>query len=455
MEDKKCLQTLCALRRGVLGVGRKVLGYGRRGALGRKVVGYGRLGAALIIAIATLAWASGAAASTCKAIHVFTGTGGAQPMGNLTQDAAGNLYGTTGYGGGSGCTGGCGVVWKLAPNPNGTWTYSILHAFTGTDGGNPQAGLIFDPAGNFYGTTFYGGGSGCFHSGCGVVYKLAPNPNGTWTYSTLHSFTGADGINPSAGLVFDAAGNLYGTTYAGGASGAGSVFKLAPNPDGTWTESVLYSFKDGADGGFPVAELIFDSSVNLYGTTTSGGTFSAGACPGGCGVAFRLAPNPKETWTESVLYGFTGTPNGADPDAGLILDTAGNLYGTTNFGGGDDQGVVFKLAPNPKGTWTESVLYSFTGGADGGFPDEAGVIFDAAGDLYGTTYEGGAAGRGVVFKLAPTSSGWNETVLHTFLGFGSNPLAPVIFDAAGNLYGTTRSGTKNSGLVFEITGVSK
>ena len=200
------------------------------------------------------------------------------------------------------------------------------------------------------------------------MFKLAPNPDGTWTERVLYSFTGgADGLIPLAGLVFDAAGNLYGTTGYGGADGSGVVFKLAPNPDGTWTESVLYSFTGYADGSIPGAGLIFDPTGNLYGTTTSGGPFSAGECPAGCGVVFKLAPNPDGTWTESVLHSFTGA-DGQYPRAGLVFDVAGNLYGTTNGGGPDNDGVVFKLKPNLDGTWTESVLYSFKDGADGGFP---------------------------------------------------------------------------------------
>jgi uncharacterized repeat protein (TIGR03803 family) len=213
-------------------------------------------------------------------------------------------------------------------------------------------------------------------------------------------FTAADGQEPTAGLVFDAAGNLYGTTASGG---GGIVFKLAPNPDGTWTENVLHSFtRNSADGDIPRAGLIFDSSGNLYGTTASGGGSSA------CIVG----------------------------------------------GGAEGCGVVFKLAPNPDGTWTESILYSFTGGADGAGP-QAGLIFDAAGNLYGTTYSGGSTactgGCGVVFKLTPTGSSWSERVLHSFGGHGEFPNGPVIFDPAGNLFGTTSAGSSNFGLVFEIT----
>jgi uncharacterized repeat protein (TIGR03803 family) len=337
-------------------------------------------------------------------------------------------------------------VWKLARNPKGNWTISSLHAFTGPDGAGPYlAGVILDAAGDLYGTTMVGGAYGD-----GVVFKLKPNPGGTWTENVLHSFTGADGALPRAGVIFDAAGNLYGTTNQGGPSNDGVVFKLAPNPDGTWAESVLHSF-GGADGSAPQSGLTFDAAGNLYGTTANGGAYT-----GETGVVFKLAPNRDGTWTESVLYSFTGGTDGGFSFAGLIPDAAGNFYGTTTGGGAYNYGVVFKLEPNPGGTWSESVLYSFRGSADGGVP-WAALIFDAAGNLYGTANDRGSAncifGCGVVFKLAPTSSGWRETVLHTFLGFGKYPEAPVIFGPAGNLYGTTSNQPTDRlpyGVVFEI-----
>jgi uncharacterized repeat protein (TIGR03803 family) len=237
-------------------------------------------------------------------------------------------------------------------------------------------------------------------------------------------------------LIFDATGNLYGSA-SGEEPLTGVVFKLALNPDGTWTESVL------ARLGYSPGELIFDTAGNLYGEAAGFAT---------SGIVFKLAPNSDGSWTESVLYNIGGFPFGAK----LIFDATGNLYGTTAAGGAYDKGVVFKLVPNPDGTWTESVLYSFTGGADGCQP-EAGLVFHA-GNLYGTTTFGGDlsacyGGCGVVFKLAPTSTGWRETALHTFIGFGANPDAPVTFDPSGNLYSTTIGGEPafDHGLVFEIT----
>jgi uncharacterized repeat protein (TIGR03803 family) len=390
-------------------------------------------------------------------LHLFTWA--KEPSGNLIFDAAGNIYGTTASGGlkvrehcfqlGRGC----GVVWRLTPKPGGGWAFSIIHAFSGPDGANPLAGLVRDAAGNLYGTTELGGAYNW-----GTVFKLAPNPDGTWNGSVLYSFSFPDGY-PSA-LIFDPAGNLYGTG-CGGAYGDcnGEVFKLAPSPDGSWSKSVLYSFTGGADGRQPGARLIFDALGNLYGTTQLGGSSTSTQCFGmGCGVVFKLAPNSDGTWTQSVLQSFTGA-DGYFP-ADLVFDSAGNLYGTTQGGGAPGCsygcGVVFKLAPNADGTWAESTLHAFTGGADGANPF-AGLVLHA-GSLYGTTLYGGTCaisttGCGVVFKLTPTSSGWRETVLQAFLGFGHSPEAPVIFDPVGNLYGTTGQGNGNSGLVFEITHV--
>ena len=390
----------------------------------------GTLSTALLVVVATLAWASGAAGSQLEGepdaagaynvLHLFTWA--KYPIGNLIFDKAGNLYGTTFDGGGSGCYGfGCGVVWKLGRNLKGNWTVSILHTFTGgADGGNPKGGLIFDAAGNLYGTTSTGG-----VSGMGVVFKLKPNPDRTWTESVLHTFTAhGDGDGPNTALTWDAAGNLYGATgeiCSPCAPQGATVFRLAPNPDGTWTYSSLYVFTGGADGNIANDGLIFDAAGNLYGTTEGGGDLSACGPGIGCGVVFKLKPNPDGTWTESVLHTFGETADGAQPSAGLIFDAAGNLYGTTTAGGYCASthtvgcGVVFQVSPKGDGTWSESVLYYFSGGADGASP-YSGLVFDAAGNLYGTTSTGGAtpascyvetsplSGCGVVFKLEPSST---------------------------------------------------
>ncbi len=313
-------------------------------------------------------------------------------------------------------------------------TFTVLHSFTGPpDGAFPSAELLMDAAGNRYSTTSDGG-----IFGFGTVFKLDPSGNETVPYSFKG---GSDGAFPSAGLVMDAAGNLYGTTGFGGAPNAGTVFKLDPSGNKT----VLYSFKGGSDGNVPVAGLIMDAAGNVYGTTQDGG--SGGGCSFGCGTLFKLDPAGNET----VLHSFTGSPgDGGRPVAGLIMDTAGNLYGTTAEGGSgtctvingvpvSGCGTVFKLDPAAN----ETVLHSFTGGSDGTQP-LAALIFDQAGNLYGTTELGGSFGSGTVFKLDPSG---NETVLHAFTGGndGAAPLfAGLIMDIAGNLYGTTQNGGVSS-----------
>jgi uncharacterized repeat protein (TIGR03803 family) len=306
-------------------------------------------------------------------------------------------------------------------------TLAILHNFGGNgDGANSFAGLIADTAGNLYGTTEQGGASGG-----GTVFKLTP----ARSESVLYNFPGfpGDGAAPLAGLIADAAGNLYGTTFSGGANGFGAIFRLTP-ADG---ESLLYSFAGApGDGANPLAGLITDTAGNLYGTTEQGGG-------DGFGTVFKLTPEGGE----SLLQSFAGFPgDGAAPLAGMIADTAGNLYGTTFSGGASGLGTVFKLTPEG----AESVLYSF-GGGDGALP-RAGLILDTAGNLYGSTFSGGASGFGTVFKLTPTGS---ESILHSFAGApgdGAFPYAGLIADAAGNLYGTTAQGGANGlGTVFKLT----
>ncbi len=331
----------------------------------------------------------------------------------------------------------------LAPGAWAQSKFKTLYKFTGgTDGSQPRAGLIFDQAGNMYGMT-QGGGA----NGFGTVFKLTPNSDGSWSETVLHRFTGdTDGFMPHAGLTFDVAGNLYGTTSAGGAYGSGTVFELTPSSDGSWTENVLHHF-NGKDGRDPMAGLIFDAAGNLYSTTFAGGAPELCVPSGGCGTVFKLTPNSDGSWTESVLYSFCSIAHctdGGTSQAGLTFDAAGNLYGTTPLYGSRiafGYGVVFKLTPNSDGSWTEAVLHQFRGGKDGGHP-YANVTFDAAGNLYGTTNAGGAYGGGTVFELTPNSDGsWTENVLHHFNGKdGRGPMAGLIFDQAGNLYGTTEGG---------------
>jgi uncharacterized repeat protein (TIGR03803 family) len=361
---------------------------------------------------------------TFTVLYSFMGGPDGRFPSGVVRDNAGNLYGTTSSGGAFTYYG---TVFKLDTTGNET----VLYSFTGgADGAQPEAGVIEDAAGNLYGTTVFGG-----DLNLGTVFKL----DNTGKETVLHSFTGgADGAQPVTGVILDKAGDLYGTTPFGGTDtcfdGCGTVFKL----DKTGKETVLYSFMDGADGSVPEAGLVRDAAGNLYGTTSFGGTDT---CFDGCGTVFKLDKTGKET----VLYSFTGGADGAQPYAGVILDKAGNLYGTTDGGGDLSLGTVFKLNRAGKKT----VLYSFTGAPDGLSP-LAGVIGDAAANLYGTTALGGIVtcdgdiGCGTVFKRDKTG---NETVLYAFTGGadGKLPAAPLIRDAAGNLYGAAEYGGNVSG----------
>jgi uncharacterized repeat protein (TIGR03803 family) len=392
-----------------------------------------------------------AQAQKFNVLHTFHGRDGGGPEGVLVRDTAGNSYGTAGGGTGKCSKFGCGTVFKLDRAGNEVW----LHSFGGWNGRQPMAGLLRDAAGNLYGTTIYGGKmtqacGGAQGFGCGVVFKLDKSGKETVLYkfkgmpdgyfseallakdktgslygttypggadgwgtvfkvdiagkeTVLHNFAGppnggGDGAIPGPGVSRDAAGNIYGVTGAGGAYGAGTVFKL----DATGKENLLYSFTGGADGGGPGSVLLL-AKGNIYGTTGNGGNSECGGS--GCGVVFGLSPQSDGSWTESVLYTFCSLPSCADgerPLAGpLVRDSVGNLYGTTYFGGASDDGIVFKLDTTGK----ETVLHSFTGGADGAFP-YAGLIMDSHGNLYGTTQGGGATCYtsftcGVVFEIIP------------------------------------------------------
>ena len=400
------------------------------------------------VAIASLTFAGNAWAASEIVLYTFSGASdGTRPWAGLAFDQQGNLYGTAASSG----PGGLGTVFELTPVNGGGWQLSVLFAFTGgNDGGNPYAGVTFDAQGNLYGTTQAGGAYGA-----GTVFELSPAMGGGWTESVLYSFSGGtDGKSPFSGVILDPEGNLYGTTNAGGTYSLGTVFKLTPpgGGGGGWSESVLHSFSNIHDGANPYAGLVRDYQGNLYGTTVAGGS--------GAGTVFKLAPpaNRETTWTESVIHSFRGGRDGAAPYADLILDAAGNLYGTTS-GGGIGQygyGIVFMLSPpNPgKVTWTESAIYRFTGkNGDGAYP-YARLVLDGQGNLYGTTQNGGAR-AGTVFKLSPPigNGPWIETVLYSFASLpnGAYPFAGVILDNKGNLYGTTSLGGRYGvGVVFEI-----
>lgn len=303
-----------------------------------------------------------------------------------------------------------------------------------------------------------------------IVLTLASSASAQTTETVLYEFGQLNsGTNPQGPLVFDAFGNLYGTTTSGGRYNSGTVFKLEPVSGGGWKQSEIYDFTGGADGGTPYAGLTVDATGNLYGTTVLGGSVGSINCLwGGCGTVFELTPDPNGGWKETVLHAFLGGEDGASPQAAVVFDQFGNLYGTTQ-GGAEGFGTVFKLT-TVSGAWRESLLYVFMDGVDGGYPVGT-LIVDTASNLYGTAAKGGSIcnlyGCGVVFKLSLTSNGkWKQTVLHSFTGGkdGAVPEAGLAMDAAGNLYGTTfyggianacpSEGDAGCGVVFKLSPTS-
>lgn len=438
------------------------------------------LRAAGVAAAITFSLAVSAHAQTESVIYSFIGgSDGQYPVDSLAIDPSGNLYGTTSSGGYDPCLGiGCGAAWELSPTSGG-WGFTLIHDFVGgRDGAQPLAGFILDGAGNLYGTTGLGGNdTACvnFGPGCGTVIEFSPTANG-WTEKTLATFNGPNtGWYPLANLTMDAAGNLYGTTEYGGSSdycngdtgGCGIVFRLSPKAGGGWTETVLHVFHSSthaAGGLLPFSGVTLDAAGNLYGTTYSGGPSTL--CVGfGCGVVYKLTPTATGPWKETVLHTFTGGADGAVIWGGVIFDASGNLYGTAQQGGDLSActpvgcGTVFELSPQSNGQWRFHLLHTFAR-SDGSAPS-AGLIFDAQGNLVGTTALGGdltcnnGNGCGTVFRLSPSSSGWQQTVLHAFSGSpdGARPYASVVEDASGNIFGTTQEGGLSSvccGTVFEI-----
>jgi uncharacterized repeat protein (TIGR03803 family) len=326
--------------------------------------------------------------------------------------------------------------------------YSFCSAANCTDGLAPHGKLVFDKAGNLYGTTA-GGGSNCQNGvgGCGIVFELSLS-DGSWAESVLYSFgaNSSDGAFPEAGPTFDNAGNLYGTTQGGGAYGLGTVFELSPSPrkDGSWTETVLWSFGAPGDGKVPLSHLVFDTSGKLYGTAAGGGTY-------GGGIVFQLVPTSGGQWSENIIFSFGPDPyNGYEPEAAVTFDKSGNLYGTTyegGFDGGSGVGVAYKLSPNSQLPWTETVLVRFTR-AKGGNPLSA-LSFDKLGNLYGTLSSWGFNGAGGVFKLSP---GHENTITFPGAPYPASPLAGALIDG-NTLYGTTTvGGSQNSGTIFKVQG---
>ena len=415
----------------------------------------------LILAISALTFSLAVRVQAQEAGDFFDFPGGYKgkaPYGSLAYDTAGNLYATTRYGGDfktvSACENfGCGEVVQLVHDGSGLDEH-LLHVFSGGwDGGQPTSTPIFDAAGNLYATTTIGGNrTACAGRGCGVVFRLTPAATGFWKETVLYAFNGgADGSIPNPSLVFDSAGDLYGTTSGGISTptcpaGCGVVFKLSPTASGPWKETVLYTFSGGTDGATPMAGLTFDSAGNLYGTTEFGGSRDYG-------VVYQLSLASSGRWQESVLYTFEfGTGDGYNPQSTVALDAQGNLYGTTSAGGAAKSGVVFELSPSTTLQWKETIIHQF-GPGDGQFPATAGVVIDGSGNLWGNTTLGGPLGDGAVYELSPNSDGtWSEPLLVFFRGLdGAHPQNNILIDNLGFMYGTTASGGPGSyGGVYEI-----
>lgn len=385
------------------------------------------------VAISLTLLTASAYAGNESLLHNFTGgSDGSYPVAALVADKSGNLYGTTRYGGANGQ----GVVFELIPS-SGSWNETILYNFAGgNDGASPAASIVCDSAGNIYGTTRLGG-----PSNAGTVFELTPSGN-SWAESVLYSFTGGtDGGSPQSALTLDGT-SLIGATPAGGAHSNGTVYRMT-QVNGKWQEQVLYSFVGGSgDGASSYSTLILDKNGNIFGTTETGG-------PNQAGCVFELSPSGSN-WNEKVLYFFTGNLDGGSVNAGVIFGTPGTLYGTTSSGGKYNSGTVFELK-HSSGAWTESVLYNFTGGVDGGFPF-ASVIRDEKGNLYGTASNGGNNGYGTIFQLTPSAGAWTQTVLHSFLGGndGATPLDNLIFYGKLLLGTTTEGGTTSMGVAFSV-----
>lgn len=405
----------------------------------------------IVVAAALYCTAITAHAQTFQVLHTFSGGGdGSNPYAGLTADGAGNFFGTTESGGSRRH----GTVFKLKNTGSG-WILNTLYSFNSgnNDGGEPQARVAIGPDGALYGTTTDGG-----PYDVGTIYKLTPpatfchSVSCPWTETILHTFPdpfSTDGFYPSGDLTFDQAGNLYGTTNSGGSGmpygcaglGCGVVYQVA-RLQGTWTENIVHEFTGGSDGGNPYAGVLLDPSGNIIGSASDGGV-------DGFGLVFQLATSG---WQEITLYQFHLATDGRSP-GGLVQDAAGNLYGITGVGGYNDSGTVYELVPG-NGSWNFELIYPFPPESQPASP----LTRDGAGNLYGTTFEGGAYNYGMVFKLTHSGGTWTVTSLHDFTGGsdGFDPDGQLVLDGNGNIFGTAHAGgggpcTRGCGVIYEIT----
>jgi uncharacterized repeat protein (TIGR03803 family) len=404
--------------------------------------------AVLIVAIVVFTFSAAAvAADTQTTLYTFTGYGdGGQPEGGLIADADGNLYGTT-AGGGAYYDG---TVFELSPNGNGRWTETVLYSFAGGDAGDGSTplGIVFDGQGNIFGLTQFGGTNDDVCN-CGTVFELSPNSNGGWAETVLYTFVVGGGLVPMGAPALGADGSIYSTTSEGGEYNDGVIFQLSRNSDGGWTYKTIFDFSQTA-GRVPLTGVILDSAGSLYGVAQGSG----GPNKMGKGTVYRLSKVPWG-WTYTLLYTFQG-PGGAYPLGNLVFDSTGNLYGTTSQGGATNNGTVFEVSPTTKGQWKLSILHDFTGGSDGGGP-WAGLTIDSTGNLYGVT-AGSSTILSTAFELSRSSAGiWKFQVLADLpYSNGYFNLAPFLRDAAGNLYNVMTGGGGGNchggcGFVYELS----
>jgi uncharacterized repeat protein (TIGR03803 family) len=402
-----------------------------------------------------------AQAQTLKVIYNFANVSdGRNPYAGLAMDQAGNLYGTANTGGNEGCNNlGCGTVFKLTNKASG-WVFTPLYKFqSSNDGANPAARVVFGPDGSLYGTTSAGGNYNC-KNGCGTVFNLKPPPRACttalcpWTETILYQFTGAtDGALPVGDLIFDQAGNLYGVAQKGGVGpcqgGCGVVFELTPS-NGTWTETILYSFNGALSGCLPNGGVIFDQADNLYGVTGGCGAL-------GQGTVYQLTPSGPG-WTENTLFNFQ-SGYGRYPTGSLVFDIYGNLFGATQTSTFDEPwypGTLYEIQRGSNNDWSLEYYYLLTTHE---YP-LAGLTADAAGTLYGDAdgEDDEYSNFGVIYRLRPSGGGWNYWQLYSFLPQGvwagpegGKPYGPVVLDASGNIYGTCSTSATYNGTVWELT----
>jgi uncharacterized repeat protein (TIGR03803 family) len=409
---------------------------------------------AAFVAVMCISMAIGAPAASVKVLYTFQGgASGQNPRTPLAIDSSGNMYGLAGNSSNTIVN-----VYELSPLPGGAWSYRVIYKFPSFLESN--SGLILDSAGNLYGTTFNGG-----TYGLGTAFELTRSSGGTWTEAKVYNFGApSDGTNPQGTLVFGASGVLYGTTFKGGTSNNGTVFELVPQTDGTWAETILYSFAGEPDGAWPAGPLVFDAAGNLYGTTSTGGNYQLSQCYlsgyAGCGTVYELSPQSNGSWTETVLHNFTGcclnnNHDGQNPYYGVIFGPEGKLYGATQNGGGCNAGcgIAFDLGLEETG-WKESVLATF--GQEGNGDSPTGLILGQNGNLYGTTVFGGDS-NGTIFALNRGSKGYHEKVIYSFTG-GSDGSVPesIVFGPGGKFYGVAFWGGNQfegagDGTIFEAT----